>query len=122
MKADQAWFQSHEDVDEFLTFLADDATFMPDDAPLARGESIRTTWEQLISTPGFDLEWQATSAEVADAGDMGYTIGTFALTMELDGTPMVTVGKYATVWNKQADGSWKVVVDCFNADGPPTEG
>ncbi len=51
---------------------------------------------------------------------MGYTIGTYELTVEQDGAPMVTVGKYVTLWKKQADGSWKVVVDCFNADGPPT--
>lgn len=119
MKADEAWFESHEDVDEFLTFLKDDAIFMPDGAPLARGDSIRTTWEQLISMPGFDLEWRATGARVAEAGDMGYTIGTYELTVEQDDAPVVTVGKYVTLWERQADGSWKVAVDCFNADGPP---
>ncbi len=121
MKADEALFKSHEDLDEFVTFWADDAIFMPDDAPAARGDTIRTTWEHLISMPGFHLEWRATSAQVAEAGDMGYTIGTYELTVEQDGAPMVTVGKYVTLWKKQADGSWKVVVDCFNADGPPTE-
>ena len=121
MKADEALFESHEDLDEFVTFWADDATLMPDDAPLARGDAIRTTWEQLISMPGFDLEWRATSARVAEAGDMGYTVGTYELTVEQDGVSMVTVGKYVTLWEKQADGSWKVAVDCFNADGPPTE-
>ena len=84
---------------------------MPFGAPLARGEAIRTTWEQLSSMPGFNLEWQATSAEVAEAGDVGHTIGTFELTVEQDGTPMVTLGKYVTVWAKQGDGSWKVTVD-----------
>jgi len=122
MKADEALFESHEDLDRFITFWPDDAVLMPNDAPLARGDSIRATWEHLISLPGFGLEWRATSAQVAEAGDMGYTIGTYELTVEQDGTPMVTVGKYVTLWKKQADGSWKVAVDCFNADGPPTEG
>ncbi len=121
MKADEAWFESHGDIDAFLTFLAEDAIFMPDDAPMARGDSIRATWEQLISMPGFNLEWRATGAHVAEAGDMGYTVGTYELTVDQDGVSMVTVGKYVTLWEKQADGSWKVVVDCFNADGPPTE-
>ena len=119
MKADQALFESHEEVDEFLTFWTEDAVLMPDGAPIARGDSIRITCEQLISMPGFHLEWQASSAEVAKAGDMGYTVGTYELTMEDNGTPMVTVGKYVTTWKKQADGAWKVVVDCFNSDGPP---
>jgi ketosteroid isomerase-like protein len=121
MKADEALFEGHEDVDEFLTFWADGAIFMPDKTPVARGDSIRTAWEQLLSMPGFKLEWRATSAQVAEAGDMGYTIGTYELTVEQDGASMVTVGKYVTLWEKQADGPWKVVVDCFNADGPPTE-
>jgi len=85
MQADKAWFESHEDIDEFVTFLADDAIFMPDGAPAARGDSIRTTWEQLLSMPGFGLEWMATSARVAEAGDIGYTIGTYELTLEQDG-------------------------------------
>jgi len=33
-----------------------------------------------------------------------------------DGTPMTDHGKYATIWRKQTDGSWKVVVDIFNSD------
>jgi ketosteroid isomerase-like protein len=70
--------------------------------------------------PGFELEWRATDAEVAASGDIGYTIGTFELITEQDGTAMLTEGKYVTVWRKQADGSWKVRVDCFNANGPPT--
>ena len=61
MSADEALFRSHEDTDEFLTFLADDAVFMPADAPAARGEAIRETWDQLLSLPGFHLEWQASS-------------------------------------------------------------
>jgi len=122
MQADQAWYQSLGDADAFLGFMTDDALFMPDGAPLASGDAIRTTWEALVSLPGFDLTWSPTSAHVAKGGDMGYTVGTYELAVEQDGIPMVTVGKYVTVWEKQADGSWKVAVDCFNADGLPDEG
>ena len=120
MAADKAWSESIDDTDAFLSFVAEGAHFMPFGAPLARGDGIRTTWEGLTSMPGFGLEWQATGAEVAASGDIGYTIGTFELTAEQDGTAMLTEGKYVTVWHKQADGSWKVQVDCFNANGPPT--
>lgn len=116
---DKKWSESVSDTDEFLSFMADDAHFMPFGAPLARGEAIRTTWEGLVSLPGFALEWEATGVDVAESGDLGYTIGAFELTTEQDGASMVTIGKYVTVWSKQDDGSWKVQVDCFNADGPP---
>ena len=119
MAADKGWSESISDVGEFLSYFADGAHFMPFGAPLAQGDAIRTTWEQLVSMPGFALEWEATGADVAESSELGYTIGTFELTTEQDGASMVTVGKYVTVWSKQADGSWKVQVDCFNADGPP---
>ena len=120
MEADKAWSNSTGDTDTFLSFIADGAHFMPFGAPLAQGDAIRTTWESLISMPGFGLEWHATGAEVAASGDIGYTIGTFELTAEQDGTTMLTEGKYVTVWHKQADGSWKMHVDIFNSNGPPT--
>jgi ketosteroid isomerase-like protein len=120
MATDKAWSETIADTDAFLSFVADGAHFMPFGAPLAQGEAIRTTWGGLTSMPGFGLEWQATSAEVAASGDIGYTIGTFALTFEQDGSAMLTEGKYVTIWGKQVDGSWKVRVDCFNANGPPT--
>jgi len=120
MAVDKAWSESVDDIDAFLSFIADGAHFMPFGAPLAQGDAIRTTWESLISMPGFGLEWHATGAEVAASGDIGYTIGTFELTAEQDGTTMLTEGKYVTVWHKQADGSWKVQVDIFNTNGPPT--
>ena len=118
MATDKRWSESVGDTEEFLSFFTADAYFMPYDAPLVRGEAIRTTWEQLVSTPGFAVEWAATSAYVAESGDLGYTIGAFELTSELDGDTMVTVGKYVTVWSKQADGTWKVQVDSFNTNEP----
>ena len=120
MAVDKAWSESIDDTDVFLSFFADGARFMPFGAPLAQGDAISTTWEGLISMPGFGLVWQATSAQVAASGDIGYTIGTFELTVEQDGTAMITEGKYVTIWHKQADESWKMQVDIFNSDGPPT--
>ena len=120
MEADKAWSNSAGDTDTFLSFIADGAHFMPFGAPLAQGDAIRTTWEGLVSMPGFGVEWQATTAEVAASGDIGYTIGAFELTAEQDGTTMLTVGQYVTIWHKQADGTWKVQADIFNTDKVPT--
>jgi len=97
MAVDKALFESHEDIDAFLSFVADGAHFMPDGAPLAQGDAIRTAWAGLLSLPGFGLEWQASTAEVAASGDIGYTIGGYALFFEKDGTPLRIDGKYVTI-------------------------
>jgi ketosteroid isomerase-like protein len=52
---------------------------------------------------------------VASADDLAYTTGTF--TIESNHSA-VDKGKFVDVWKKQADGSWKAVIDIFNSDLP----
>jgi ketosteroid isomerase-like protein len=52
------------------------------------------------------------------SGDMGYTFGTFVFKgQDKAGKPFTSSGKYASIWRKQKDGSWKVVMDMGNS-GP----
>jgi ketosteroid isomerase-like protein len=37
--------------------------------------------------------------------------------MGLDGKPVVTTGRYITIWKKQPNGEWKVAMDA-SADEP----
>ena len=120
MAVDKALYESKHDTDVFLSFFADDARIMNWEYPLVQGNAIRAHWQGFVSMPGFGLEWQASGAEVAASGDIGYTIGTFELTYEQDGTAMLSEGKYVTIWHKQSDGLWKAKVDMFNTNGPPT--
>ena len=74
----------------------------------------------MLGLPGFSITWEATSVHVSESADLGYTIGTFERMLDdPDGNPVTTVGKYVTVWQKQADGQWKIAVDTFNTDTPP---
>lgn len=56
------------------------------------------------------LEWAPELAEIAASGDLGYTSGPFRLTPEGAEKPAV-FGHYFTIWRKDADGKWKVVID-----------
>ena len=82
-------------------------------------EAIRKMVADLFAMPGFAVKWQPTKVDVSRSGDFGYSLGTYEMSInDPKGTPMVDRGKYATVWKKQADGSWKVAVDMFNSDLP----
>lgn len=120
--ADAAWSTAigSKNTDEFMKFVATDATMMPPNGPALNGADAITAWtSQMMQMPGFSVSWQANATEVAAAGDMGYTLGAYTSQMGMpDGSTMSDHGKYATVWKKQADGSWKVVVDIFNSDVP----
>jgi uncharacterized protein (TIGR02246 family) len=118
---DQAWSASVQDLEKFVSFFAEDASFLPPDMPMTQGkESIRAAAGQMFALPGFNVTWKANKADVGASADLGYTLGTYELTTnDAAGKPVTSVGKYVTVWKKQDDGQWKVVADCFNPDGPP---
>ena len=119
MEADSAWSKSVDDIESFSSFFAEGAYFLPTDMPLAVGhDEIRATATSILSNPDLTLTWKATKAEVSKSADLGYTIGAYLLTeTDAAGNQSRTVGKYVTVWRKQADGEWRVVADCFNPDG-----
>jgi hypothetical protein len=62
-----------------------------------------------------DRAWSGIGVE-----ELGYTFGTNAISVEdSTGASTTTNGKYVTIWRKQTDGSWKVVVDITNSDSLP---
>ena len=125
LDADRAWSETPPDLEAFMPFFADGARFQPPEAPEAASrEDIRETASGLFSLPGFSVSWRPHLSDVSAAGDLGYSIGTFELTVDdAEGNPVTRNGKYTTVWRKQEDGQWKVVSDTFNFDSPaPTSG
>ena len=58
------------------------------------------------------LVWHPVAGEVAQSGDMGFTVGNAVFTGRRDdGGQVVRYSKYLTVWERQRDGSWRYVVD-----------
>jgi len=58
------------------------------------------------------LTWTPTDAMMGPSGDMGYTWGHFeGRSKDAAGNPVVTTGRYITMWRKELDGNWKVVLD-----------
>src|SRR5438552_6998091 len=113
MNRDREWAGTVKDTDKFMSFYAADASVYPPGMPLATGTApIRTAVTSMMSAPGFALQWAPTKADVAASGDVGYTTGTYQMTMN----GATEKGKYVSVWKKQSDGQWKVAEDIFNAD------
>jgi len=57
------------------------------------------------------LSWQPTFADIALAGDMGYTTGPWEYKADMNDAKPVAWGNFLTVWKRQPDGSWKFVID-----------
>ncbi len=125
LEADRAWSETPPEVEAFVAVFADGGRFLPPEAPEAHTrEDIQKAASGLFSLPGFSVSWSPNFAGVSQAGDLGYSFGTFELSVDdAEGNPVTRNGKYTTVWRKQEDGQWKVVSDTFNFDSPiPTSG
>ena len=100
-------------LDGFMSYFAEDASEVENGGEIVTGKAnIRKSLEPW----DVNLTWTPVKAEMAAFGDLGYTFGNYVLkAKDKDGHPVVQYGKYATVWKKQKDGSWKVVMDMGNS-------
>jgi ketosteroid isomerase-like protein len=95
----------------FADWFADDGVALGNGAaPLVGKVAIArsATW-----TPqAYQLAWKPTDGMMGPSGDMGYTWGHYdGRSKDANGNPVTTSGRYMTIWRRQADGSWKVVLD-----------
>ena len=109
LATDRSW--SGIDVEEQIEFLADDVVYMIEGMPLVFGKSaIAEVWREEGEIPSFTLTWEPEHVVVSESGELGYTFGSNAISVDdSTGASTTTKGKYVTIWRKQPDGSWKVV-------------
>jgi ketosteroid isomerase-like protein len=99
----------------FLSFFAGDATILPKNgAPVTGQAALREAFRQNWAQPGYSLAWTPLKAELSRSGEIGYTYGTYERKRLVDGKPVTETGKYVTIWKRQRDGKWKVVLDMGN--------
>ena len=118
LAADVAWSKTPPDPARFAEFFVENGRFMPPDAPEAEGrDEILAAASQVFGAPGSSLEWSPSAAQVAPSGDQGYSMGTYT---QMLGSPVPgrIEGKYLTLWERDNQERWRVVVDIFNANAP----
>lgn len=118
--ADAAWAKAAaaHNVDEMVSYYADDAVVMPPNVAMATDKaSQRTAWAQILS-PGSDVTFSAGKTDAAASGDMVYDLGVYTIIKKASKGKAQTTdgGKYLAIWKKQADGSWKVEAESWNSD------
>lgn len=103
----------------FAAFAANDVRMFPDGAEPYQGRAAMMARFQNWPD-GATLEWTPVEAVAAPAGDFGFTWGRFVYTGPAGGGGTETDhGKYVSIWRREADGSWKFVVDIGNSNPAP---
>ncbi|MGH9859065.1 MAG: YybH family protein, partial [Candidatus Acidiferrales bacterium] len=80
--------------------------------------AIREAIGGMMQDPNFALSFETTQVEVARSGDFAYERGTYTITTTDPKTkkPVIENGSGLVLWQKQQDGTWKVLVDAPVSD------
>jgi ketosteroid isomerase-like protein len=97
----------------FLAYLTEDAVmFRPQPVPGKK-------WWLERQAPTTKLSWRPVFADVSAAGDLGYTTGPFEVRTNPTDPAPASYGNYVTIWQRQPDSTWKVLVDLGTANPAP---
>jgi uncharacterized protein (TIGR02246 family) len=108
------------DFEHWMSLWVDDAIqYAPGTPPRVGKEQIRAAWQ-----PAFDMfivsNMVIDTGEIRILGDYAYSHATytFDMTPKEGGETSSFSGKYLDILKKQADGSWKMAIDCHNYNTP----
>lgn len=78
-------------------------------------DNIYKAMKDVFEREGFSLRWQPLSAEISEAGDMGFTYGIYKRKYRNSNNEIVTdTGKYTSIWKRDKNGNWRITLDMGN--------
>jgi ketosteroid isomerase-like protein len=93
------------DFEAFQSFLAPDAIFFDGDVPLRGTTAIAAVWRTYFDGTAAPFSWEPDVVEVLESGELALTSGPVRITSG------EVVGRFNSVWRKDADSGWRVVFD-----------
>jgi ketosteroid isomerase-like protein len=115
----EAQYVNAADIDGYLSIFSADTKTLPPNEPMMTGtDAIRGWIEGLYQQ--FTANLVYSESEVVVSGDLAVERfeGTLTLTPKGSGDPMVEDLKGVHVFQRQADGSWKITMDVWNSSAP----
>ncbi len=104
-------------LEDLPTVYADDVVMMPPNEPAVMGQEASQAWlAGFLETFAANVEY--TGSDVTFAGDLAIEryAGTVMLTPRAGGESVTETIKGIHIYERQADGSWRIVQDIWNSD------
>lgn len=123
IKAQNAkWFEAIKqyDIATLLSLYTDDATVMPPNFPMLKGNRQIKAYYERMSIRGVKIsKGVMNTLELSGKDSTVYEIGQYIMDIERRDMPMISdTGKYNTIWKLQPDGMWRMYADCWNGNKP----
>ncbi len=121
----QAFFDEYSnlwmagDLEGWLGLWTDDGVQMPLQEPRVVGmDQLRTRNSAAMASADFDVSIQ--NLDVRSTGDLAFASGVYTMDIKPKNgaEPWTLDAKYLSVFERQTDGSWKLIRDAFNSNKP----
>ena len=89
----------------FAALIADEAVFFGGKGVNRGKAAVVTDWKRFFDGAAAPFSWKPTEVEVLNSGTLGFTSGPV---FDPQGN---RIGTFNSVWQRQADGSWRIVFD-----------
>ena len=96
----------------FTALLADEAVFFGGKGVMHGKTAVAAGWKRFFDGAAAPFSWAPAEVEVLPSGTLGFTSGPV---FDPKGN---RIGTFNSVWQRQSDGSWKIV---FDKGCPPCE-
>ncbi len=93
------------DAAKFFSFVADDAKFFTGKGVLSGKAAVTEAWSAYFKDAQAPFRWEPQRVESNATGDLAFSTGPV---FNAAGTQ---IGNFSSVWQKQKDGTWKIVFD-----------
>lgn len=106
-QAESAFAKSLADRDHaaFASHVAEDAVFFGSRSVQRGKAAVTAAWKPLFDAPQAPFSWAPTEVEVLDSGVLAMSSGPV---FDPEGKRF---GTFNSVWRREKDGSWKVILD-----------
>jgi ketosteroid isomerase-like protein len=100
-----------EDIEAIMNAYAEDAVVMPGGAVIPDRRSLRELFVAFLEDPGFTLTFRSDPPLVAASGEIGVTVGTYAVSFTHPESREVVrhTGRHLMTWRLESDGEWRVI-------------
>lgn len=100
----------------FLEYAAPDAVLLRENSyPVVGKVELKKLYSGL-SDSTYRLTWKPSYVKVSKSGDLGYTFGIYLLEFtDGDQKGHISRGTYCSIWEKNAKGEWRFVLDTGNS-------
>lgn len=118
----EAWVQDlrTKNLEAILKFYPPTAVFLqPTGERLTGAPALRTLFQNIMATFNSDLLLRSQNVETS--GDLAYDSGDFeeTLTTIATGAKITAKGSYILIFERQANGSWQIVLQAWTGTPPP---